>query len=220
MNTDTQEIRSRILCHRGYWASEKNLPGLQKNSLAAFERAIDHGYGIETDVRDYFGQLVIHHDVPQKENKPELLNFATFIKLRFQNLLALNVKSDGLIHLLQKYTERLSEIDHFFFDFSIPELLQYKKCGFSVASRLSEHESNESLATNIRWVDSFSENYWYQNNLHKLLNDPNLKLILVSPELHGFNPINLWGEISSIFRSNQNLFICTDLPDSFEKNIM
>ena len=62
------DIRSRIMCHRGYWSGELGIAPLQKNSWEAFERAIDFGFGIETDLRDYAGSVVISHDVPTEQN--------------------------------------------------------------------------------------------------------------------------------------------------------
>jgi hypothetical protein len=211
------EISSRILCHRGFWASENNLPFLQKNSLAAFKRAIEYGYGIETDIRDFMGDIIISHDVPLKDCSPEFLDFSKFLELDILKILAVNVKSDGLITLLQKYKDRLSEIEYFFFDLSIPELVQYQKSGFSFATRISEYETISPLNSNYIWVDSFKENFWNEIELLKFTTRSEFKLILVSPELHGFDPIKTWKEIGPLFLSNPNLFICTDLPLSFEK---
>jgi hypothetical protein len=56
----------KILAHRGQW----NLPE-KKNSLSAFERAFSNGYGIETDIRDYKGELVISHNIAD-ETAPKL----------------------------------------------------------------------------------------------------------------------------------------------------
>ena len=36
--------------------------------MAAFERAINFGFGIETDIRDFDGNLVIAHDLPNKNS--------------------------------------------------------------------------------------------------------------------------------------------------------
>jgi glycerophosphoryl diester phosphodiesterase len=58
-------MRSRILAHRGYWLE----PG-EKNSLSAFRRAFEGGFGIETDIRDLDGELVVSHDPPTRRNAP------------------------------------------------------------------------------------------------------------------------------------------------------
>ena len=45
-------MRREVRAHRGWW-----LTPAEKNSKAAFERALAAGYGIETDVRDCDGEL-------------------------------------------------------------------------------------------------------------------------------------------------------------------
>ena len=47
-----------ILSHRGYWKNEG-----EKNTKIAFERSFQLGFGTETDIRDYKGELVISHDI-------------------------------------------------------------------------------------------------------------------------------------------------------------
>ena len=57
-------IQNRYFAHRGLFDRELGIP---ENSLAAFRRAAEHGYGVELDVhmtRD--GVLVISHDVNLK----------------------------------------------------------------------------------------------------------------------------------------------------------
>ena len=48
-----------ILAHRGFWKKES-----EKNTQIAFERAFDKGFGIETDLRDIKGEIVISHNMP------------------------------------------------------------------------------------------------------------------------------------------------------------
>ncbi len=50
-----------LLAHRGYWSN-----GIPGNSPEALKRALECGYGIESDVRDYDGTLVISHYVAEK----------------------------------------------------------------------------------------------------------------------------------------------------------
>ena len=54
-----QNKKLEILAHRGYWKLEK-----EKNTLYAFEKAFDKYFGIETDLRDAQGEIVISHDIP------------------------------------------------------------------------------------------------------------------------------------------------------------
>ena len=83
----------RIISHRGYWKHE-----IEKNSLTALLRSLNTGFGLETDIRDYSGELVISHDIPGKS----VLSFDDFLQCSVnlcveKNLtLGLNIKSDGL----------------------------------------------------------------------------------------------------------------------------
>ena len=52
-------LQMQLIAHRGYWLDPK-----EKNTETAFVRALQHGFGIETDFRDLNGHLVISHDVP------------------------------------------------------------------------------------------------------------------------------------------------------------
>ena len=53
----------QIISHRGYW--EK---AAEKNSTVAFQRSFQLGFGAETDVRDFNGELVISHDIASAGN--------------------------------------------------------------------------------------------------------------------------------------------------------
>ena len=55
----------RIIDHRGEWCTSSNQAentALQ-NSKVSFLRSFQKGRGVEFDVRDYNGDLVISHDV-------------------------------------------------------------------------------------------------------------------------------------------------------------
>ena len=62
----------KIIAHRGFWKKPE-----KQNTLGAFYAAIKKGFGIETDVRDYKGKLVISHNVPNE--KKQVLLFRDFI---------------------------------------------------------------------------------------------------------------------------------------------
>ena len=85
----------KILAHRGYWKKED-----EKNTKAAFERAFDNGFGIETDLRDIKGTIVISHNMP----KGDEMTFEELLQLSDgRNLpLALNIKADGQAEEIKK----------------------------------------------------------------------------------------------------------------------
>ena len=89
-----------ILAHRGLWKSPS-----EKNSLTVLRRALHSGFGVETDIRDYAGDIVISHDIA--DASCECLE--TFLRSYKEDgsclPLALNIKSDGLHHPLKKLLE-------------------------------------------------------------------------------------------------------------------
>mgnify|MGYP006075220631 CR=1 FL=1 len=50
---------------------------LEKNMVVAFQRSLELGFGIETDLRDYNGEIVISHDIADKNS----MRFSDFMKL-------------------------------------------------------------------------------------------------------------------------------------------
>ena len=67
--------KSQIIAHRGYWCCEK-----EQNSERAFRKALSGGYGIETDVRDLNGEIVISH-APPKQSDPYPIPLHDFIAM-------------------------------------------------------------------------------------------------------------------------------------------
>lgn len=102
-----------IICHRGWWSTPA-----EQNTLAAFARAFDAGLGVELDVRDFDGKLVVSHDPPvaQKYADHGLLWFDEVLDLLAgRDLpLAVNVKSCGLAPLFAKVEPKPPR--WFFFD--------------------------------------------------------------------------------------------------------
>ena len=83
-----------ILAHRGLWGTN-----LEKNSIKSLNSAFRHDFGIETDLRDFQGSLVISHD-PIANNKnilyfKDLLN--EYKRFNYTGTIALNIKADGII---------------------------------------------------------------------------------------------------------------------------
>jgi glycerophosphoryl diester phosphodiesterase len=91
-----------IIAHRGYWKIKS-----EQNTLGAFKRAFDMGFGIETDFRDLCGQLVISHDLPSNHNYIDAQQFLDlYSEFRRKDLtLAINIKSDGLHKLIANFIE-------------------------------------------------------------------------------------------------------------------
>ena len=171
----------KIIAHRGLWKKPE-----QQNTLDAFHNAIKNGYGIETDVRDYKGKLVISHDVPNE--KKQILLFRDFIrkisKMRKINeiQLAVNVKSCGLSKLFQQELNNLGRLNNvFIFDMSVPDMLIYLRENLpcKVYGRLSEFESDLTLLNKIDglWLDQFEKNWVTDSKLRDLFRFRDLFLI-------------------------------------------
>ena len=94
----------------------------EKNTSIAFTRALENGFGIETDFRDLNGDLVVSHGLPRGDAMPirEFVNL--YAATRNDGLMALNIKADGLQSLVKKMAEDLGMQNYFAFDMSVPDM--------------------------------------------------------------------------------------------------
>ncbi|MEY4616731.1 MAG: hypothetical protein RJB66_1691 [Pseudomonadota bacterium] len=196
-----------ILAHRGYWLNPS-----EKNTSIAFRRAIDAGFGIETDFRDFNEQLFLAHNVC--DNRIPADNFFDLVRDRKLKI-AINIKSCGLVELLKPYLE---SINCFIFDCSIPDLMSYIQCGVPVFWRLSEYEKVEpAILPKIAgfWVDQFHKTWFSESDLDALLGYQK-QICIVSPELHGRSHLECWHMLKDFLKkkedSSPQIIICTDLP--------
>lgn len=203
-----------MLAHRGLWS-----PGVEENSLEALFRAAQAGFGIELDIRDFGGELVVSHDLASTAS-PSFGEVLSVISDQPVGVLALNVKSDGLLPLLEGFQSQLRSMDHFFFDMSLPELLRYESAGWPIALRFSEFEPTEAhshfspKAVAALWLDSFQSDGWLLHQWEGLLaND--LPMYVVSPELHNRKPQAIWMKVTDTRKNGFNIGICTDAPFEF-----
>lgn len=179
-------------------------------------RAINGGFGVETDIRDLNGNLVISHDPPVDRMVFPLGQFLeAYCKSNRKPLLALNIKSDGLHVKLYKILKRFDLENYFVFDMSIPDTLNYIELKMSFAVRLSEYENGERLleSSETVWMDAF-ESQWYDvSRVCDLLNTGK-RVCIVSPELHRLPHIALWDKLVGVpAELAQRLYLCTDLWD-------
>jgi len=203
-------VRNRLLSHRGCW-----IQGYEKNSLEAFRRSFAEGYGVETDIRDQNGTIVISHDVPSVP----CVSLQAFLKEAIQNstgeprTLALNVKSDGLADLLIKSLLDYRSLDCFVFDMSVPDMRSYLHSHISVFTRLSDAEPVPAwldMSEGV-WLDAFKHEWYDMETIRNLLGI-NKRVCIVSPELHGRSHLPLWDSLKALWH-NPDVFLCTDYPD-------
>ena len=206
----------RIISHRGYWINSK-----EKNTKEAFERSLSLGFGIETDIRDLGGKLVISHDPPTGGE----LTFDDFLKIyksySSQEILAINIKSDGLQIAIQKALKKYQVSNYFLFDMSVPDLLGYLSLNLVTFSRLSEVENNPILndITDGLWLDQFYED-WLNADLLKKLVLKHKMVCLVSPELHGREFHDFLQMVIGLPKNiRSKIAVCTDFPHFYKEAV-
>lgn len=203
-----------LLSHRGWW--EKSA---EKNSETAFYRAFQAGFGIETDVRESLGQLVVSHDPPMGDEMELDLLLELHQKINPGVTLALNIKADGLQSLLGELLKRFGVTNYFVFDMSLPETVRYQRAGMPYYSRVSDLEPEPLLLAGASgiWVDGFERDWEDFGRLSQLVLNGR-RMALVSPELHGRAPEGFWESCREWWRglppqSKARVQLCTDLPD-------
>ena len=189
-----------ILAHRA------NLNGPNpptENSVDATRRALELGFGIETDLRrDEDGSFYIAHDLQPKKAANDFKQFAALFRRFPDRVIAMNVKELGYEPALIALHHSGDMGDHsFYFDF---ELLEPASPGrtqqlittlpdgdrVTMASRLSDRgESLQqclSIPAKVVWADEF-DSLWLRREDVDAVRKAGRLLYAISPELHGFN---------------------------------
>lgn len=200
-----------IISHRGYW-KEVN----ERNSIKAFDKSFQMGFGTETDIRDYKGELVISHDIPH-ENNITLKEFLEVYNQYDNSLpLALNIKADGLQYKLKMLLEQYRIKNYFVFDMSVPDGIIYLKEKLIAFTRHSEYENPPSFyqfASGV-WLDQFNIDWITEEVIiHHLKNRK--KICIVSPELHKRDYTQFWNNLKVLGSKVDisEVMLCTDHPE-------
>jgi glycerophosphoryl diester phosphodiesterase len=198
-----------VLAHRGYWRAPS-----ERNSLAAFRRAFDSGYGAEIDVRDLNGELVVSHDPPLHGALAleEVVDALT--SSGCGGVLAVNVKADGLQARLAEALGALDRSQWFAFDMSVPDALGYLRAGLPTFTRHSDVEPDPVLfpdATGV-WLDDFGGGWLSEKQVAAHL-AADKRVAVVSPELHGRDHHAVWPQWRSWpVWAHPGVSLCTDHP--------
>jgi len=199
-----------IISHRGFWTDE-----LEKNSIWAFEKSFLEGFGTETDIRDFHGELVISHDMPTKDSLSLNSFFEIYNSINNNLPLALNIKSDGLQGKLLSSLKHYNINNYFVFDMSTPDAINYLNHGINSYTRESEYEKipvlyNESKGV---WMDEFKENWITLDKISSHL-DNKKEVCIVSPELHRREYKGVWNMYKKgiNFKDSKLVHLCTDYP--------
>jgi hypothetical protein len=200
----------KVLAHRGHWLTRPDM-----NSMAAFERAWAGGYGIETDLRDLDGEVVISHDPPRR-GAHTLAQFLEGYAARGADTpLALNIKADGLQDAVAKALAQYRVRNAFVFDMSVPDSLHYLRNGVPAFLRLSEYEGETALLERAAgiWLDGF-ESEWWSLDIIRTLCSRKKAIAIVSPELHGRPHESAWQMLKGLEGNLRDMvMLCTDFPD-------
>lgn len=201
-----------VLAHRGWWEHAG-----EKNSLQAFERALRAGYGIETDIRDCMGQLVISHDPPSSADLMTLDDFLALYRQEDSTApLALNIKADGLQAGVLDSLARHGVANYFVFDMAVPDALGYLSRGAPTFTRHSRYESSPSFYGEAKgvWVDCFDGELCSNAAISAHL-QAGKTVALVSPELHRKPYEAAWQRWKSL--TDVSMMLCTDFPDKADR---
>ncbi len=200
-----------ILSHRGYW---KEI--YEKNQKIAFERSFSLGFGTETDIRDYKGNLVVSHDIADDKCISVKELFEIYNKFDNTLPLALNIKADGLQVKLKELLEEYNIKNYFVFDMSVPDGLQYLKQNIKSFTRESEYEKIPAFYDEAYgvWLDEF-QGHWIDKEVIKKHMENNKQICIVSPDLHKREYLKEWQHYKEIEQELviDNLMICTDYPE-------
>lgn len=198
-----------ILGHRGIWADRS-----QQNTLESLTACVPLGYGIELDVRDRNGELVVSHDLTEDDSP--LLEDVLCALSGFDSYIAVNIKEDGLCISTSLMCDKFN-IRHYLFDMSVPETVICEKNLLPYFTRLSEYESPSVLddkASGV-WLDAFKFQWFDASLIGSLLNSER-EVAVVSSELHGRDHRDLWLLLKQ-FSDHPNLSICTDFPHEADR---
>lgn len=201
----------RIIAHRGFWRTQE-----EKNSRVALERAMECGYGFETDFRDYGGKVLISHNPPVGDELTADELFRMYATSGRKGTLALNIKADGLQDMMRELLEKYVIEDYFLFDMSVCDTIPYIERKMKIASRSSEFEPYLPFYkdSEVVWVDYFDGRTNIADELRKYIADGKMPCI-VSPDLHGLPYEAMWQMLKD--NGFTNIMLCTDVPDKAEQ---
>lgn len=200
-----------ILAHRGYW---NNM--IERNSPRAIRMALEKGYGFESDVRDFNGELVISHNMADDSSPSAEEIFQWLAEKDDRYCFAINIKADGLKDLLMEYITRYQITNYFIFDMSIPQMIEFDEMGLRYFTRQSEVEPVPCMYDRAAgvWIDGFWGMSWITEELLKGHIENGKEVCIVSPDLHGrTNYQSYWKQLKNYRIDFSKVMLCTDHPD-------
>lgn len=200
----------KILAHRGYWGKD-----VANNSPAALRAAPEHGYGFESDIRDYMGELVISHNIADANCQKAEEVFKLLSEYGDKYCFAINIKADGTKDLLMDALERNGLHNYFCFDMSGPQMIEFREKGLTYFTRQSEVEPSPIMYEDAKgvWIDGFFGEDWITEDLLKAHIANGKTVCLVSPDLHKREYMEFWSRLKAYNLDFEKVMLCTDYLD-------
>lgn len=141
-------------------------------------------YGVEIDVREYRGRLILQHEPFVAGEKLEV-----FLKKFNHKFIIFNVKSERIEFKILHYVKKYKLKKYFFLDSSFPmikNLINLKEK--NIACRVSDEEDIKTalnLKQKVIWI-WFETQFPFKKSypILKKLKKNNFKICIVSPDLH------------------------------------
>lgn len=199
----------KILAHRGCWNEN-----VKSNSPQALCSALEHGFGFESDLRDYCGELVISHNIADARCQKAEEIFHWLRKFNDQYCFAINIKADGMKELLAEGLERHQIKNYFAFDMSAPQMVEFCRQGLVYFTRQSEIEPAPIMYKDAAgvWIDSFYDDDWITTELLDQHITCGKTVCIVSPDLHKRPHMDFWRRLLRFDVNFDKVMLCTDYP--------
>lgn len=201
----------KIIAHRGFWKTET-----EKNSMIALKRAVDYGFGFETDFRDCAGNVLISHNPPVGNEITADDVFKMYQDSSSNMPLALDIKADGLQDVMLKLFKKYNITNYFMVDMSVCDTVVCVEKGITIASRSSEYEPTLPFYdhSKVVWIDYFDGRTDIVEEINKYIIDGKIPCV-VSPELHHLPYDEMWKVLKENIQGEY--YLCTDYPDKAEE---
>lgn len=199
----------KILAHRGCWNEN-----VKSNSPRALRSALEHGFGFESDLRDYCGELVISHNIANASCQKAEEVFQWLREFKDQFCFAINIKADGMKDLLMEGLERCQIKNYFTFDMSAPQMVEFRESGLTFFTRQSEVEQSPVMYEEAAgvWIDGFYGDEWITEGLLNAHILHGKTVCIVSPDLHKRSYADFWKRLASFDVDFDRMMLCTDYP--------
>lgn len=199
----------KILAHRGCWNE-----GVKSNSPQALRSALEMGFGFESDLRDYCGELVISHDIAGATCQKAEEIFQWLREFHDQYCFAVNIKADGVKELLTEGLERHQIKNYFTFDMSATQMIEFRQQGLVYFTRQSEIEPVPIMYKDAAgvWIDGFYNDDWITAELLNQHIACGKTTCIVSPDLHKRPHLDFWRRLLRFDVDFDKVMLCTDFP--------